>query len=269
MEIQNLSLNTGFVVDSFINNQDVRQSSRDQYRTNLGLYFSWLDRVGLQLGQVQREDILNSYSTGYSASDFSSVTIGEISRFEISETGFFRFDFTWESENWTGVQSWTFENGPVKFIQGHVKHNDGRTFLANLRRNSSCGEKDEPVTFNPEGSYSFLLIPKTTATTVVIFTENTCAHCPTFTYNGTLYYFNRIGSTSPVRSSYAPYSYETWPGPFPNFFEVHVEDEGIVIVFDWDDESWPELQTWTYKNSRVFHSDGRTFPADLKKEVDC
>ena len=57
MELQTLS--SGFVVDTFINNQDVRQSSRDQYRTNLGLYFSWLDGEGLQLGQVQREDILN------------------------------------------------------------------------------------------------------------------------------------------------------------------------------------------------------------------
>ena len=57
--MESLSLNTVLVVDSFINNQDVRQSSRDQYRRNLGVSFSWLDREGLQLGQVQREDILN------------------------------------------------------------------------------------------------------------------------------------------------------------------------------------------------------------------
>ncbi len=63
------------LVDSFINSQDVKQSSKHLYRRTLKQYFNWITQQELILSEITREEIL-SYKQDLLGSGMSSLTVG-------------------------------------------------------------------------------------------------------------------------------------------------------------------------------------------------
>ena len=63
------------LVDKFIADQDVRQSSKLLYRRTLKQYFNWIDQQGLSLSEITREEVL-SYKQDLLGSGMSSLTVG-------------------------------------------------------------------------------------------------------------------------------------------------------------------------------------------------
>jgi len=63
------------LVDSFINSQDVKQSSKDLYRRTLKQYFSWVNRKNYLLSEIARPQLLE-YKEELLASGMSSLTVG-------------------------------------------------------------------------------------------------------------------------------------------------------------------------------------------------
>lgn len=63
------------LVDSFINSQDVKQSSRELYRRTLKQYFSWVAGKGYSLSQMARPQLLE-YKEELLNSGMSSLTVG-------------------------------------------------------------------------------------------------------------------------------------------------------------------------------------------------
>jgi len=63
------------LVDSFINSQDVKQSSKDLYRRTLRQYFNWVNRKGYLLSEIARPQLLE-YKEELLASGMSSLTVG-------------------------------------------------------------------------------------------------------------------------------------------------------------------------------------------------
>lgn len=62
------------LVDSFINSQDVKQSSKDLYRRTLKQYFSWVDKKGYLLSEIARPELLE-YKEELLASGMSSLSV--------------------------------------------------------------------------------------------------------------------------------------------------------------------------------------------------
>lgn len=63
------------LLNKFIYSLDVKESSRDLYKRTLRLYFSWVDKSGLSLSSVAREEIL-AYKDNLLASNKSSLSVG-------------------------------------------------------------------------------------------------------------------------------------------------------------------------------------------------
>lgn len=63
------------LVDKFIADQDVKQSSKLLYRRTLKQYFNWVAQQGLILSEITREEIL-SYKQDLLGSGMSSLTVG-------------------------------------------------------------------------------------------------------------------------------------------------------------------------------------------------
>ena len=67
--------NIDSLIDSFISDQDVKQSSKDLYRRTFKQYINWTREQGLQLSEIARPQILQ-YKENLLASGMSSLTIG-------------------------------------------------------------------------------------------------------------------------------------------------------------------------------------------------
>jgi len=63
------------LVNSFINSQDVKQSSKNLYRRTLKQYFAWVEKGERNLSTMTREDILR-YKEELLASGMSSLSVG-------------------------------------------------------------------------------------------------------------------------------------------------------------------------------------------------
>lgn len=63
------------LVDSFIQAQDVKTSSKALYRRTLRQYFSWIERSGYSLSMITRTEILR-YKEDLLSSGMSSLTVG-------------------------------------------------------------------------------------------------------------------------------------------------------------------------------------------------
>ena len=63
------------LVDSFINAQDVKQSSKLLYRRTLKQYFNWVTKKGYLLSEIARPQLLE-YKEELLASQMSSLTVG-------------------------------------------------------------------------------------------------------------------------------------------------------------------------------------------------
>lgn len=63
------------LVDSFINSQDVKQSSKLLYRRTLKQYFNWVEKKGYLLSQIARVELLQ-YKEDLLSSGMSSLTVG-------------------------------------------------------------------------------------------------------------------------------------------------------------------------------------------------
>ena len=63
------------LVDSFINSQDVKLSSKNLYRRTLKQYFTWIDKKGYLLSEIARPQLLE-YKEDLLASGMSSLTVG-------------------------------------------------------------------------------------------------------------------------------------------------------------------------------------------------
>jgi len=63
------------LVDSFINSQDVKLSSKLLYRRTLKQYFNWVDKKNYQLSEIARPQILE-YKDELLSSGMSSLTVG-------------------------------------------------------------------------------------------------------------------------------------------------------------------------------------------------
>ncbi len=63
------------LVDSFINSQDVRQSSKLLYRRTLKQYFSWVTKKAYLLSEIARPQLIE-YKEELLASGMSSLTVG-------------------------------------------------------------------------------------------------------------------------------------------------------------------------------------------------
>ncbi len=63
------------LVDSFINSQDVKQSSKLLYRRTLKQYFNWVDKKGYLLSEIARPQLLE-YKEELLSSNKSSLTVG-------------------------------------------------------------------------------------------------------------------------------------------------------------------------------------------------
>lgn len=68
------SLVIGDILNSFINDQDVKQSSKNLYRRTLKQYFIWIDSKGYQLSHVARPQILE-YKENLLYLGLSSLTV--------------------------------------------------------------------------------------------------------------------------------------------------------------------------------------------------
>lgn len=62
------------LVDSFINSQDVKQSSKDLYRRTLKQYFTWVDKKAYLLSEIARPQLLE-YKDELLLSGMSSLTV--------------------------------------------------------------------------------------------------------------------------------------------------------------------------------------------------
>lgn len=62
------------LTDSFINSQDVKQSSRDLYRRTLKQYFNWVDKKGYSLSQIARPQLIE-YKEELLSSGMSSLSV--------------------------------------------------------------------------------------------------------------------------------------------------------------------------------------------------
>ena len=63
------------LVDSFIEAQDVKQSSKKLYRRTLKQYFNWVEDKGYLLSEIARPQLLE-YKQDLLSSDKSSLTVG-------------------------------------------------------------------------------------------------------------------------------------------------------------------------------------------------
>lgn len=63
------------LVDSFINSQDVKQSSKLLYRRTLKQYFNWVNKKGYLLSEIARPQLLE-YKEELLGLDMSSLTVG-------------------------------------------------------------------------------------------------------------------------------------------------------------------------------------------------
>jgi integrase/recombinase XerD len=63
------------LVDSFINSQDVKLSSKLLYRRTLKQYFNWVDKKNYQLSEIARPQLLE-YKDELLSSGMSSLTVG-------------------------------------------------------------------------------------------------------------------------------------------------------------------------------------------------
>jgi len=63
------------LVDSFINSQDVKQSSKLLYRRTLKQFFTWVTKKSYSLSEIARPQLLE-YKEGLLASGMSSLTVG-------------------------------------------------------------------------------------------------------------------------------------------------------------------------------------------------
>jgi integrase/recombinase XerC/integrase/recombinase XerD len=63
------------LVDSFLNSQDVKQSSKNLYRRTLKQYFNWVTKKGYLLSEITRVELLE-YKTELLGSGMSSLTVG-------------------------------------------------------------------------------------------------------------------------------------------------------------------------------------------------
>jgi integrase/recombinase XerC/integrase/recombinase XerD len=63
------------LVDSFINSQDVKVSSKLLYRRTLKQYFNWVDKKNYQLSEIARPQLLE-YKDELLSSGMSSLTVG-------------------------------------------------------------------------------------------------------------------------------------------------------------------------------------------------
>ena len=63
------------LVDSFINSQDVKISSKLLYRRTLKQYFNWVDKKGYLLSEITRVELLE-YKEDLLSSGLSSLTVG-------------------------------------------------------------------------------------------------------------------------------------------------------------------------------------------------
>jgi integrase/recombinase XerC/integrase/recombinase XerD len=63
------------LVDSFINSQDVKQSSKFLYRRTLKQYFNWVSKKGYLLSEIARTELLQ-YKEDLLSSGMSSLTVG-------------------------------------------------------------------------------------------------------------------------------------------------------------------------------------------------
>ena len=63
------------LVDSFINSQDVKQSSKLLYRRTLKQYFNWVSKKGYLLSDITRTELLQ-YKEDLLTSGMSSLTVG-------------------------------------------------------------------------------------------------------------------------------------------------------------------------------------------------
>jgi integrase/recombinase XerC/integrase/recombinase XerD len=63
------------LVDSFINSQDVKQSSKLLYRRTLKQYFNWVSKKGYLLPEIARTELLQ-YKEDLLTSGMSSLTVG-------------------------------------------------------------------------------------------------------------------------------------------------------------------------------------------------
>ncbi len=62
------------LVDSFINSQDVKQSSKDLYRRTLKQYFNWVDKKAYLLSEIARPQLLE-YKEELLSSGMSSLSV--------------------------------------------------------------------------------------------------------------------------------------------------------------------------------------------------
>jgi len=62
------------LVDSFINAQDVKQSSKDLYRRTLKQYFNWVDKKAYLLSEIARPQLLE-YKDELLLSGMSSLSV--------------------------------------------------------------------------------------------------------------------------------------------------------------------------------------------------
>ena len=67
--------NIDSLIDSFISDQDVKQTSKDLYRRTFKQYINWTKEQGLQFSEIARPQILQ-YKEDLLASGMSSLTIG-------------------------------------------------------------------------------------------------------------------------------------------------------------------------------------------------
>ena len=67
--------NKEFLVDAFINAQDVKQSSKQLYRRTLKQYFNWIDKKDYSLSEIARAQLLE-YKEELLSSGMSSLTVG-------------------------------------------------------------------------------------------------------------------------------------------------------------------------------------------------
>jgi integrase/recombinase XerC/integrase/recombinase XerD len=63
------------LVDSFLNSQDVKQSSKNLYQRTLKQYFNWVTKKGYLLSEITRVELLE-YKTELLGSGMSSLTVG-------------------------------------------------------------------------------------------------------------------------------------------------------------------------------------------------
>jgi len=62
------------LVDSFIQAQDVKQTSKDLYRRTLKQYFAWVDEKGYLLSEIARTQLLE-YKGDLLSSGLSGLTV--------------------------------------------------------------------------------------------------------------------------------------------------------------------------------------------------